>query len=231
MSRRMRCLLALYPRAWRDRYGREVASLTEELIRAGDCTPLRAGLDLAAAAVVERARALRRAAVLITAAPMAGALSLVVRNLVFTVVVPGLGGAWLPWWILTRQGHTATPAAWEAVAVIAAGTALYAWCVWDFAAVGRGTPGPWDAPSRVVAAGPYRWVRNPIYLAAVLIVAGQAWLFMSPRLLAYAGAMAVFFHLFVTGYEERALRRRFGSTYQEYRRTVPRWILRPPRRG
>jgi len=87
-------------------------------------------------------------------------------------------------------------------------------------------PGPWDAPSRVVAAGPYRWVRNPTYLAALLIVLGQAWLFMSLRLLAYAGAMAVFFHLFVTGYEEPTLRRRFGSTYLEYRRMVSRWIPR-----
>ncbi len=134
----------------------------------------------------------------------------------------------VPWQILTRHGSTATPtpAAWEAAPVIAAGTALYGWCVWNVAAVGRGMPGPWDAPSRVVAAGPYRWVRNPTYLAALLIVLGQAWLFMSLRLLAYAGAMAVFFHLFVTGYEEPTLRRRFGSTYLEYRRMVSRWIPR-----
>ena len=105
------------------------------------------------------------------------------------------------------------------------------WCVWNFATVGRGTPGPWDAPSRVVAAGPYRWVRNPIYLAALLVVLGEAWLFLSPWLLAYAGIMAVFFHLFVTGHEERVLRRRFGGTYLEYRNSIPRWIPRPPRRG
>ena len=158
-------------------------------------------------------------------------LSLFVRNLLFSIVVPGLGGAWVPWWILTRGGRTAAPAAWEAVPAIVAGAALYVWCVWNFAAVGRGTPGPWDAPSRVVAAGPYRWVRNPIYIAALLIVLGEAWLFMSLPLLAYAGMMAVFFHLFVTGYEERTLRRRFGSTYLEYRRVVPRWIPRAPRRG
>jgi len=95
---------------------------------------------------------------------MARTRSIVVRILVFTVGVPGLGGAWVPWLILTRHGGTATPAAWEAVPVIAAGTALYVWCAWNFAAVGRGTPGPWDAPSRFVAAGPYRWVRNPIYV-------------------------------------------------------------------
>jgi len=159
---------------------------------------------------------------------MARTLSLFIRNLVFTIVVPGLGGVWAPWQILTRHGHTVSPAAWEAVPVIAVGTALYAWCIWNFAAVGRGTPGLWDAPRRVVATGPYRWVRNPIYLAALLIVGGQAWLFMSLPLLAYTGTMAVFFHLFVTCYEEPRLRRRFGAAYTEYRHTVPRWIPRPP---
>jgi protein-S-isoprenylcysteine O-methyltransferase Ste14 len=163
---------------------------------------------------------------------MTRTLSLVVRNLVFTVVVPGLGGAWVPWRIATAHGgHGVGVAAagWPAVPVIAAGAALYAWCVWNFAAVGRGTPGPWDAPSRAVTTGPYRWVRNPIYLAALLVVLGEAWLFMSLWLLAYAGLMAVFFHLFVTGYEERTLRRRFGPSYLEYQRTVPRWLPRPPR--
>ena len=161
-------------------------------------------------------------------------LSLLIRNLVFTVVVPGLGGAWVPARLLTRDGGTAVPVAWEAVPVIAAGAALYLWCAWNFAAVGRGIPGPWDAPRRVVAHGPYRRVRNPIYLAALLVVLGEAGLFGSLRLLAYAGVLAVCFHLFVTGYEERTLRRRFGSTYLEYKSTVPRWIpdlYRPPYEG
>jgi protein-S-isoprenylcysteine O-methyltransferase Ste14 len=83
----------------------------------------------------------------------------------------------------------------------------------------------------VVAAGPYRWVRNPIYISALLVVLGQAWLFMSLPLLAYAGAMAVCCHLFVIGYEEPVLRRRFGSAYLEYQRAVPRWLPRPPRRA
>src|SRR5580693_8485483 len=120
---------------------------------------------------------------------MARTLSLVVRNVLFTVVVPGLGGAWVPWRILTRDGHAPAPVAWAATVVIAAGIALYVWCAWNFAAVGGGTPGPWDAPRRVVAAGPYRWVRNPIYLAALLVVLGQAWLFLAPQLLAYAAVM------------------------------------------
>ena len=162
---------------------------------------------------------------------MTRTLSLVVRNVVFTLVVPGLGAVWLPWRLLTRDGSTPTAATWAAVPVIVAGAALYFWCVWNFAAVGSGTPDPWDAPRRVVAHGPYRWVRNPIYLAALLVVLGEAWLFMSPPLLVYAGAMAAFCHLFVTGYEERRLARQFGDSYLEYRRTVPRWIPRRPRPG
>jgi protein-S-isoprenylcysteine O-methyltransferase Ste14 len=162
---------------------------------------------------------------------MARRLSLTVRNVVFTIVVPGLGGAWLPWRILTRAGSTPAPAAWEAALVIAVGIALYVWCVTNFAAVGDGTPGLWDSPRRVVATGPYRWVRNPIYISALLIVLGEACLFLSPPLLAYAGVMAVFFHLFVTSYEEPRLLRRFGAAYLDYRRTVPRWIPRPPRQA
>ncbi len=162
---------------------------------------------------------------------MARALSLAVRNLVFTLVIPGLGAVWAPWWILTRSGDGATAAGWAAVPVIAAGAALYGWCVWNFAAVGRGTPGPWDAPRRVVVTGPYRWVRNPIYLAALLVVLGEAGLFLAPWLLVYAAAMAVTCHLFVIGYEEPTLRRRFGAAYLEYQRSVPRWLPRRPRRG
>ena len=120
-------------------------------------------------------------------------MSLLLRNLVFTVAVPGAGGGYVPWLILTRHGAAPAPAAWYATAVIAAGIVLYLSCVWFFGTAGRGTPGTWDPPQRLVAAGPYRWVRNPIYLAALLIVAGEAWLFFSPALLAYAAALAVAF--------------------------------------
>jgi protein-S-isoprenylcysteine O-methyltransferase Ste14 len=81
-----------------------------------------------------------------------------------------------------------------------------------------------------VAEGPYRWVRNPIYIAALLVVVGEAWLFLSLPLLLYAGALAVSVHLFVIGYEEPTLRRRFGDEYAAYQRHVRRWVPRPPRR-
>ena len=157
-------------------------------------------------------------------------MSLALRDFLFTIVVPGSGAVWIPWWILTRGGDAPQPVAWPAVSLIAVGAALYLWCLWLFATVGRGTPGPWDAPRRVLSVGPYRWVRNPIYIAALLVVAGEAWLFLSLPLLVYGVVAAILFHLFVIGYEEPTLQRRFGEAYSEYRRGVPRWIPRRPRR-
>jgi protein-S-isoprenylcysteine O-methyltransferase Ste14 len=115
-------------------------------------------------------------------------MGLALRTLLFTVVVPGLGGVYAPRWILTHDGTTLEPLVWPGVVVIALGAALYVWCLSLFATVGRGTPGPWDAPRRVVVVGPYRRVRNPIYVAALLVVVGEAWLFLSLPLLLYAGA-------------------------------------------
>jgi protein-S-isoprenylcysteine O-methyltransferase Ste14 len=156
-------------------------------------------------------------------------MSLALRNLLFTVVVPGSGGVLIPWWLLTHGGATPAPRTWYAVVVIAAGVVLYLACVRVFAVVGRGTPSPWDPPQRLVAIGSYRWVRNPIYLAALLIVLGEAWLFLSLSLLEYAAAAAIFFHLLVIGYEEPRLRAQFGEQYEAYRHTVSRWIPRPSR--
>lgn len=150
------------------------------------------------------------------------------RNILFTIVVPGLGAVWAPWRILAQGGTAPQPVVWQAIILIALGAALYLYCLWLFAAVGQGTPGPWDAPRHFVAVGPYRWVRNPIYISALLGVLGESWLFLSLPLLLYAGAMVIVCHLFVIGYEESTLHRRFGDTYDGYLRTVPRWIPRRP---
>ncbi len=115
-----------------------------------------------------------------------------------------------------------------ALTLILAGASVYLACQWAFATVGRGTPGPWDAPRRFVAAGPYRWVRNPIYIGALLVLFGEAWLCLSVSLLLYAVGVALGCHLFVVLYEEPTLRRRFGAEYEQYRSKVGRWIPHPP---
>jgi protein-S-isoprenylcysteine O-methyltransferase Ste14 len=158
-------------------------------------------------------------------------MSVALRSVVFTLVVPGAGAMGIPWWILTSAGATPTAIAWPGVGLVGLGAALYLWCLRLFAIVGEGTPGPWDAPRQLVAVGPYRWVRNPIYVSALLVVLGEAWLFLSLPLVEYAVAMAIDCHLFVIGYEEPTLRRTFGASYADYQRAVPRWTPRPPRAG
>lgn len=77
--------------------------------------------------------------------------------------------------------------------------------------------------------GAYRFVRNPMYLAVLAIILGQALLFGRAVLLLYAAAFAAAVLAFVRGYEEPTLSRRYGAEYESYRRAVPAWLprLRP----
>jgi len=95
-----------------------------------------------------------------------------------------------------------------------------------FAIQGIGTPAPVAPTENLVVTGLYRYVRNPIYVAVVAIVLGQATLFGDARLLWYGAFLWLAFHLFVVAYEEPTLRETFGSEYEDYRVNVPRWIPR-----
>ncbi len=156
-------------------------------------------------------------------------MGLLLRNVVFTIVVPGSAGVLVPWLILTAGGGVPVVNFWPGFLSIAVGAGLYVWSVANFARVGRGTPGPWDPPQYMVATGPFRWVRNPMYIAVLLVVLGQGMLFGSIAVVAYAVVLGVAFHLFAIGYEEPTLHELFNGDYDEYRRTVPRWLPRPPR--
>lgn len=102
-------------------------------------------------------------------------------------------------------------------------------CLEQFVVRGEGTPAPFDAPEHLVAAGPYRVVRNPMYLGALIIVAGLGLLLRSFSIILLSSAMSVLFHLFVVLYEEPTLKRRFGEAYERYCAGVPRWIPRVKR--
>ncbi len=107
-----------------------------------------------------------------------------------------------------------------------AGGLLAVWCILTFALVGKGTPAPFDPPRRLVVSGPYRHLRNPMYLGAVLALLGAALFYRSGALLIYAAMFLLATHLFVVGYEEPTLRRLFGSEYVAYRARVRRWLPR-----
>jgi protein-S-isoprenylcysteine O-methyltransferase Ste14 len=92
----------------------------------------------------------------------------------------------------------------------ATGAALALWCIVTFIVSGRGTPAPFDPPRQLVMAGPYRMVRNPMYLGAALALAGAALFYQSWALLVYCAAFLLVTHLFVVAYEEPTLRATFG---------------------
>src|SRR5580693_4060010 len=95
-----------------------------------------------------------------------------------------------------------------------------------FALQGLGTPAPIAPTRNLLVTGLYRYVRNPIYVALVAVILGQAALFGDQRLLAYGALAWLAFHAFVVGYEEPVLVHRFGTEYEDFRANVPRWIPR-----
>lgn len=111
--------------------------------------------------------------------------------------------------------------------VACAGLSLY--CAWVFAVHGYGTPAPIDPPKVLVTHGLYKFNRNPMYVGIIGLIMSEALFFGSLSLLVYAAFLWFGFHLFIIFYEEPHLRRKFGTTYQEYCRKVPRWgvALRP----
>jgi protein-S-isoprenylcysteine O-methyltransferase Ste14 len=109
------------------------------------------------------------------------------------------------------------------LAIGLAGAALAGWCIATFLARGRGTPAPFDPPREFVASGPYRFVRNPMYLGGAGALLGGGLFLGSPAIALLAGAFLLLMHLVVVLYEEPGLVRRFGASYERYRRRVPRW--------
>lgn len=103
------------------------------------------------------------------------------------------------------------------------GGALALACVVVFSTAGRGTPAPFDPPRDFVAVGPYRLVRNPMYVGGFAVLLGAGLLLSSPAIVGLALVFWVFFHLFVVLYEEPTLERTFGESYRHYRQTVRRW--------
>lgn len=109
----------------------------------------------------------------------------------------------------------------------AVGAALAITCIFTFVFVGRGTPAPFDPPRRLVVQGPYRLVRNPMYLGAGLALCGAALFYQSIPLLGYAVLFLLITHVFVVSYEEPTLRRTFDGEYEVYCRRVGRWWPKP----
>jgi protein-S-isoprenylcysteine O-methyltransferase Ste14 len=108
--------------------------------------------------------------------------------------------------------------------LMALGGALALACVTGFVWWGGGTPAPFDPPRRFVARGPYRFIRNPMYMGGFAVLAGYGLVLHSPAIVCLSLVMVGCAHLFVVWYEEPGLERRFGEDYRAYRRAVRRWL-------
>jgi protein-S-isoprenylcysteine O-methyltransferase Ste14 len=154
-----------------------------------------------------------------------------VGSAVFFVVAPGVVAGLLPWWL---TGYRMAPGrGWlvgSRVAVggllLGVGLVLLVRAFVRFVREGRGTPAPVAPPEVLVVGGEYRYVRNPMYVAVVACILGQAVLLGSLALLGYAVLVWLAMAAFVRWYEEPTLRARFGARYEEYRAAVPAWIPR-----
>jgi protein-S-isoprenylcysteine O-methyltransferase Ste14 len=152
---------------------------------------------------------------------------------VFFVAAPGIMAGLIPW-LLTRWQVQEPVPYWEpmrvlGVLLLVAGTIGLIQAFVLFVVEGLGTPAPVAAPERLVVGGLYRYVRNPMYVAVLAVIVGQALLLGQLGLLLYAAAMWLSAAAFVRWYEEPTLARRFGADYEAYRRAVPAWWprLRP----
>jgi protein-S-isoprenylcysteine O-methyltransferase Ste14 len=149
---------------------------------------------------------------------------LLLKNLLFTFVVPGTVAGYVPLLIARPRSPATGITGACALVLLIVGGIIYAWCVWDFAAFGRGTPAPIDAPKRFVARGLYRFTRNPMYVGVLTVILGWAVLFQAKVLVIYMLVVGLCFHLFVVLYEEPHLRRLFGKEYDDYWARVGRWL-------
>jgi protein-S-isoprenylcysteine O-methyltransferase Ste14 len=148
----------------------------------------------------------------------------------FFVVAPSTVAGLVPWWISRWEfqpslfGLGATRLVGGVLIVVGLLSLIDSFA--RFALQGSGTPAPIAPTQNLVVTGLYRHVRNPMYVAVVAVVLGQAALFGDGRLLAYGALVWLACHVFVVGYEEPTLARRFGAEYEEFRVNVPRWIPR-----
>ena len=154
----------------------------------------------------------------------------VLGSALFFVVAPAFLAGLIPWWMTHWEFRPpfvdlqATRAV--GMLLIAAGLPGLIDSFARFALQGLGTPAPIAPPQHLVVTGLYRYVRNPMYVAVVAVILGQAILFGDSRLMTYGGLMWLAFHAFVLTYEEPVLAQKFGAQYEDFRANVPRWIPR-----
>ncbi len=140
------------------------------------------------------------------------------------LALPGMVAYVVP--ILIAEPGTGVAPDARGIGLLIVGTALLLWCVREFYVAGKGTLAPWTPPRHLVVSGLYRYSRNPMYVAVVIVLWGWALAFHSRSLAIYALAVMLAFHLRIVFAEEPWLARTYDDAWSRYRDRVPRWIGR-----
>lgn len=156
-------------------------------------------------------------------------MRLAIEAALATILVPGVAVFLVPYLILSQEpaaGPRFDLIGISGAVLVLVGAGMMVWVSASFVVRGKGTPIPIDPPRNFVAHGLFRYVRNPMYVGALLVVIGETMLFRSLRLGVYALGLWLLLHSFLVAFEEPQLLRRFGQTYSDYCASTPRWIPR-----
>jgi len=155
--------------------------------------------------------------------------SLLIRNLFFTILQPGLVVGLFPYLIVREKVNTLFEPPFEAhqyagIFLFFIGWCLVLYCIYRFAVEGHGILSPADPTKNLVVKGIYQYSRNPMYIGVVLALIGEVVFTMSSTLLIYTGIVFTMFNLFIILIEEPRLRKDFGEEYLAYGKRVRRWL-------
>lgn len=156
-------------------------------------------------------------------------LSLLLRNLIFTILQPGIVAGLIPYWILGDKVDRILVQHFQfyhyfGAIVFVIGFVIMLSCIISFAVKGQGTLSPADPTRRLVISGLYRFSRNPMYVGVTMILIGEAIFFQSVYLWIYSLSVFLAFNIFIMLHEEPRLRKDFGEEYNRYCQNVRRWI-------
>lgn len=156
-------------------------------------------------------------------------LSLLLRNLVFTILQPGLVAGLIPYLLLKAENRSCVPddfGYWQFSGSFAmiAGFLLMITCILQFAFEGKGTLSPLDPTKSLVVRGFYGRSRNPMYVGVTILLCGEAMFCQSIVLIGYTAFVFIGFNLFIAFHEEPRLSREFGSDWDRYKEQVRRWL-------
>jgi protein-S-isoprenylcysteine O-methyltransferase Ste14 len=159
----------------------------------------------------------------------------VLRHLTPILLMPFVAVVGVPYWLLSAfaahdhrwGGGGFIPELFRILGAftLITGLALFAWCVMLFARVGQGTLAPWDPTSKLVVVGPYRYARNPMISGVSMMLLGETLFSGSWVVGIWFGAFLCVNHLYFVLSEEPGLEKRFGESYRQYKKNVPRWAL------